>query len=191
MNSKINVTTNEIQQLLHVGEGNHLNLGGTAKAPGWKILNIQPGDYVDYVGDLRDLSQFHDNYFDVVYASHVLEHLSFRHHVASSLQGIYRILKDDGRLFISVPDLSVLCRLFLNEGLTKRDRANVMAMIYGGQLDDNDYHYCGFTSEFMLDYLSYTRFKRMFKVDEFNLFQDTSAMRYGGVLISLNIIATK
>ena len=55
---------------------NRLHIGGKQVKDGWKILNIQPGESVDYVGDIRDLRQFPDGMFDVVYGSHVLEHIS-------------------------------------------------------------------------------------------------------------------
>ena len=42
---------------------------------GWKILNIQKFDGVDYQGDISDLSQFEDNSIDEIYASHVVEHV--------------------------------------------------------------------------------------------------------------------
>ena len=38
-----------------------LHIGGHSKKDGWKILNIQKKDGVDFIGDLSDLSQFSDN----------------------------------------------------------------------------------------------------------------------------------
>ena len=37
-----------------------LHIGGKEKKEGWKILNIQKSKNVDYIGDIRDLSQFND-----------------------------------------------------------------------------------------------------------------------------------
>ena len=37
-----------------------LHIGGKTPKEGWKILNIQKGISVDYIGDIRDLSQFDD-----------------------------------------------------------------------------------------------------------------------------------
>ena len=37
-----------------------LHIGGQTTKDGWKILNIQKKDGVDFVGDLTDLSQFSD-----------------------------------------------------------------------------------------------------------------------------------
>ncbi|OGI09874.1 MAG: hypothetical protein A2Y40_08540 [Candidatus Margulisbacteria bacterium GWF2_35_9] len=53
-------------------------------------------------GSLMDLS-FQNNFFDVINMSMVLEHL---YHPKKVLQVINKILKDDGQLIISVPDIS-------------------------------------------------------------------------------------
>ena len=39
-------------------------------------LDIDPGFTPDFVGSVHDLSQFKNNQFDVIIASHVLEHLA-------------------------------------------------------------------------------------------------------------------
>ena len=52
-----------------------LHIGGKEIKDGWKILNIQKFDGVDYQGDISDLSQFEDNSIDEIYASHVVEHV--------------------------------------------------------------------------------------------------------------------
>ena len=45
-----------------------LHIGGWEAKEGWKILNIQKRDNVDFVGDISDLSQFKDNSISEVYA---------------------------------------------------------------------------------------------------------------------------
>src|SRR5688500_1370163 len=102
-----------------------LNIGGTARKPGWKILNIQPGDHVDYVGDVSDLSRFPDQSFDAIYTSHTLEHLGYQKALPKALAGIHRILRPGGKLFASVPDLDTLCRLFVHEDASPSDRYHV------------------------------------------------------------------
>ena len=52
-----------------------LNIGGTAAAAGWTVLNIQPGPQVDVVGDGVDLARFAAGSVEEIYASHVLEGL--------------------------------------------------------------------------------------------------------------------
>ena len=38
-----------------------LHIGGTQAKEGWKILNIEPGPQVDFVGDCGSLPQFAEN----------------------------------------------------------------------------------------------------------------------------------
>ena len=44
-----------------------------------KTLDIDPGFHPDFVGSVTDMSMFRDAQFDVVIASHVLEHFSYVH----------------------------------------------------------------------------------------------------------------
>ena len=85
-----------------------LHIGGKEKKEGWSILNIQKNDGVDYVGDISDLSQFEDYSIEEIYASLVVEHVSQKD-ISKTLKGIHRVLKDDGKFYVSVPDLDILC----------------------------------------------------------------------------------
>lgn len=107
-----------------------LHIGGREAKAGWKVLNIQPGDCVDYVGDIQDLSQFVDDSWDEIYASHVLEHVS-QVRVLPTLKGLHRILKPGGKIMLSVPDLEILCRLFIHPQMQKPARFHVMTMMFG------------------------------------------------------------
>ena len=53
-----------------------LHIGGEEVKADWKILNISNKPGVDYIGDISNLSQFTDNSFQEIYASHVVEHPS-------------------------------------------------------------------------------------------------------------------
>ena len=64
-----------------------LNIGGEQKKEGWKILNIQKKDGVDFIGDISDLSQFSENSVEEIYASHVVEHVAQKN-VDRTLKGI-------------------------------------------------------------------------------------------------------
>lgn len=167
-----------------------LHIGGKEIKAGWEILNIQAGEGVDYVGDIKDLSQFSDGMFDLIYGSHVLEHIP-QFQMVQTLAGLNRILSPDGQLFISVPDLEVLCRLFISTDLDKAARFHVMRMMFGGQVDPFDFHYVGLSSEILMDYLGAANFKFCKRVNDFGLFNDTSSYKPYGVPISLNLIAYK
>jgi predicted SAM-dependent methyltransferase len=166
-----------------------LHVGGQQKMPGWKILNAQPGLHVDYVGDCSDLSQFADQSVDQIYASHVLEHLSHVDALPRALAEFKRVLKKGGKAMISVPDFEVLCRLFLDPKHGPSERLHIMRMVFGGQIDEHDFHRVGLTFEILNGYLIQAGFERVERSGDFGLFDDTSSLRFSGVPISLNVIA--
>ncbi len=169
-----------------------LNIGGTTPLDGWKILNVQPGPGVDFIGDCRDLGQFPDASCLEVYASHVLEHLSYVNELPGVLKEIHRILVPGGIVRISVPDFELLCKMFVHPSLTGEQRFFIMNMIFGGQQDPWDFHKAGITWEFLSSYLQQAGFSNWRRVAEFGLFKnDCSSIRYGGQLISLNVEAVK
>lgn len=167
-----------------------LHIGGTAALPGWKILNVQPGPEVDYVGDCRDLGQFADASVDEIYASHVVEHVPLAE-LPSTLAGFWRVLKPGGRALISVPDLDVLARLFLDNRGRTADRIMIMRMMFGGQTHAHDFHFVGLAYDMLAELLRGAGFSRIERVEDFGLFSDTSTLRFQGVPISLNVVAWK
>ena len=155
------------------------------------ILNIQKNDGVDFIGDISDLSQFEDNSIDEIYASHVVEHINQKN-IKKTLSGIHRVLTTNGKFYISVPDMDVLCRIFISKEAPTKVKFHVMRMMFGGQIDEFDFHYFGWNLEFLKDYLSSAGFKKIEKVKFFSIFNDTSNYApYNEVPISLNIIAYK
>ena len=167
-----------------------LHIGGKQIKDGWKILNIQKNDGVDFVGSISDLSQFDDNSIEEIYASHVVEHVDQKN-IKKTLEGIYRVLKNDGKFYISVPDLDVLSRIFIDNKAPAKVKFHVMRMMFGGQTDEFDYHYFGWNYEFLNSYLIEAGFKKNERVKSFNLFNDTSDFAPYGPPISLNVIAYK
>lgn len=167
-----------------------LHIGGEQTKDGWKILNIQPKVGIDFVGDICDLSQFNDNSISEIYASHVFEHVKQKD-TLNALKGIYRVLKPRGVLYISVPDMDILCRMFIDENATVENKVHIMKMIFGAQINAFDIHYMGWNQEFLFDYLKTAGFSEGRRVDSFKLFEDTSNYRPYGFSISLNVIAIK
>ena len=167
-----------------------LHIGGRQRKDGWTILNAVNADDVDIVADITDLSSLQRNSCDEIYASHVLEHVP-QASVEQTLSGIARILKRDGKFYCSVPDLETLSRLMTHEKLGFADKFLVMRMIYGGQIDEYDYHYTGFTFEILCAFAKQAGFKKITRVDEFGLFDDTSSHAPFGIPISLNVVFEK
>ena len=92
---------------------------------------------------------------------------------------------------ISVPDFEFICRRFVDPGLTRDQRVLLMRFAFGGQLDEHDFHFVGLTWEFLSVFLGGAGFARAERVERFDLFTDSSAMRFGDELASLNVIAYK
>jgi predicted SAM-dependent methyltransferase len=172
-------------------DGIKLHIGGREKQEGWVILDPLPGPVVDYVGSCTDLSFLPDASCAEVYASHVLERLGYDSELPMALVGIYRVLKPGGRLRAAVPDLEMLCRLFLEPSLTGDDRFQFMRMMFGGRTTAYDVHYAGLNFEFLQAFLHETGFRDIRRVAEFGLFNDTSTLVFGNVPISLNVEARK
>ena len=167
-----------------------INIGGESKKEGWKILNVQKKPDVDFIGNINNLDQFENECCDEIYASHVIEHIDQKT-VLNTLKGINRILKKNGKFYISVPDMDSLCHFFISPLADKKIKFHVMRMIFGGQIDEYDYHYFGWNFQFLHDYLNEANFSKVERVHSFGLFNDTSDHKPYGFPISLNVIATK
>ena len=167
-----------------------LHIGGEEKKDGWKILNIQQKNDVDFIGNITDLSQFEDNSIEEIYASHVVEHVAQKD-VEKTLKGIHRVLKDNGKFYVSVPDMDLLCKIFIDPKAPYNVKFYVMRVMFGGQIDEYDFHYFGWNLEFMKNFLTKAGFKKIERVKSFSMFKDTSDLPPFGPPISLNIIAYK
>ena len=169
-----------------------LHIGGWVRTPGWEVIDANPGPHVDHVGNAKDLSRFETATFTDIYASHVLEHFDFKDEIFTTLIEWRRVLVPGGTLHVSVPDMDVLARLFVErEHLSKADRFLVMRMIFGGHMDQYDYHLVGLNDEFLADLLDKTGFTDIQRVEDLGLFEDTSRYAFHGVRISLNMTAVK
>ena len=166
-----------------------LHIGGKEPKEGWTILNAQPGEHVDIVGTCQDMSRFEDASVDAIYMSHTLEHLDYAHELIPALKGFFRVLKPGAKLMISVPNMDVLCRLIIHEQTDTQLRYQLMRMLFGGQVDEWDYHKTGFTPDLLAAFLGQAGFEDVEQVASFGLFQDASELQVGGVPISLNVVA--
>ena len=169
-----------------------LHIGGKQARTGWEILDVNPGSHVDHQGNAIDLAQFADGSFVEIYASHVLEHFDYKGPLLQALREWHRVLAPGGVLRLSVPDIDILAHLLLQrQKLDVNQRFQVMRMIFGGHVDDHDYHLVGLNQEFLCGFLQAAGFDRLQRVTRHGLFDDTSDMVVAGTPISLNLNAFK
>lgn len=183
-----------MQQALQIEtqpQGYWLHIGGEEVRDGWTLVNIQDGPGVDVVTSCTDLSAFPDGSVARIYASHILEHLSYQEELQQALSEFYRVLAVGGVLEVSVPDFGILCQLFTHPELNPPQRFAVMRMMFGGQINPYDYHKVGFTFEFLSGFLGSAGFVDVCRMTAFDHFEDTSQARFAGVRISLNVAAVK
>jgi len=92
---------------------------------------------------------FGDNAVGRIYSSHALEHVALGQ-VVPTLAEWRRVIKPGGKIIIRVPDLEWCVRFWLN---TKGNGWD-MALLFGHQAHEGEFHKTGFTYELMLGYLN-------------------------------------
>ena len=74
--------------------------------------NVNP----DIVGTLTDMKSVETGSVDAVYSSYNIDHI-FPHQVPIALREFYRVLKEDGMVVITCPDLQSVCEAVIQNGL--------------------------------------------------------------------------
>ena len=149
----------QIKKFLHVGCGPARKENTTAEFSlgHWHELrfDIDPHVSPDIVGTMTDMSAVEDGYVDAIYSSHNIEHL-YAHEVAGALSEFKRVLKKDGFLILTCPDLQEVAKLVAADKLIEPayiSPAGPIApldILYGFRpsiAQGNTYmaHRCGFT----------------------------------------------
>lgn len=111
-----------MKSFLHVGCGqNRKDRTTLAFSSGeWNEvrLDINPAVAPDVVGTMLDMKGVADASVDAVYSAHNLEHLH-PHEVPLALREFVRVLKPEGYLIVTCPDLQEVCRLVAEDKLTE------------------------------------------------------------------------
>ena len=84
---------------------------GAERIPGFETINIVWGHNVDYIGDASKKLSFKSGTFDVVYASHVLEHIPW-YKLELVLKEWVRIIKSGGNIEVWVPNGLLIAKAF-------------------------------------------------------------------------------
>jgi len=109
-----------MKKLLHVGCGTFTKEQTIPYffSDAWQEIrfDIDPNVKPDIVGSLTDMSALESESVDAIYSSHNIEHV-FEHEVAQVLSEFLRVLKKDGFLVLTCPDLQSLCEFIGEKGL--------------------------------------------------------------------------
>ncbi len=89
-----------------------IHLGcGAINSPEFINVDCRPASHIHYVCDARDLSIFPDNYADMIYACHILEHVC-QSDVKKVLWEWKRVIRPNGVLRLSVPDFDKIIDVY-------------------------------------------------------------------------------
>ena len=172
-----------------------LNLGGagegflSAKLDGFLTVDLRDTPETDIVCDVSWLPMIKDGSVSELYSSNVLEHFSHTDTVRV-LSEWARVLKPEGRLWLSVPDLDATIRLYQLEGQV--DWFNYLA--WGDQAHPLNYHYINFSFPFLARKLIEAGFSDVKRVKSlpYGLRDASEHMdNHHGIRISLNVEATR
>lgn len=103
-----------IKKFLHVGCGRATKANTIPYFMGddWREVryDIDPSVSPDILGTMTDMSAVPSESVDAVYSSHNIEHL-YAYQVVPALTEFNRVLKPDGFVIVSCPDLKAVCKM--------------------------------------------------------------------------------
>lgn len=105
--------------------------------------------HVHYVTQSLELNQFSPGSVDLIYACHVLEHLSHRN-IFSILSNWFSCLKPGGILRLAVPNFDAIIEIYQDQG---KNIDTIKLPLLGGQEYDFNYHKSVFNHRYLYDLL--------------------------------------
>lgn len=173
---------------LHIGPGN-------TYLPGWINIDIFSNVKADIYSSALSLPYERES-FDIIYASHVLEHFS-RYFTLSALGHWRNLLKIGGILRIAVPNFESICEYY---NKTKNLKI-LLGLLYGKQDNTLNCHYIIFDTNTLTKVLNDVGFTNIhkwgWKDTEHSKFDDYSQAylphmdKEHGLHMSLNLEAIK
>lgn len=160
---------------LHVGCGQKRKAATTAgfNRDEWNELTLDVDKSVnpDIVGSMTDMSAVKSASVDAIFSSHNIEHL-FVHEVPVALAEFRRVLKPDGFVVITCPDLQSIAELIAADRLTEAAYVSPAGpvrpvdIVFGyapSIAAGNHYmaHHCGFTQKVMVGTLQGAGFAKV------------------------------
>lgn len=110
-----------MKKLLHIGCGpKTIRQIKGFDSTAWQEIrfDIDPSVQPDVIGTLTDMSAIDSDSVDAVYSSHNIEHL-YPHEVPLALTEIFRVLKPNGFLLLTCPDIQSVCEMVAKDQLTE------------------------------------------------------------------------
>ena len=165
----------KISKLLHVGCGQKTKMQTTAafKTSEWVETRFDIDSRVepDIVGSILKMDGIDNNCYDAVFSSHNIEHL-YPHEVPVALGEFNRVLKDDGFVVITCPDLQSVSELIAEDKLTEAaynspaGPITPLDILYGHRASlQQGHHYmahkCGFTLKVLMGTLKAAQFVKV------------------------------
>ena len=151
---------------------------------------------VDIVDDIKSLESFGSETAELIYASHVLEHVGRREYIGV-LKRWCEILKPGGKLRIAVPDFESVAEYYMD----KKNIDHIMGFLYGGQTYPENYHYCAWDFRKIKEDLESVGFTKIHRynwrntehshIDDYSQCYLPHMDKDHGKLMSLNVEAIK
>lgn len=173
---------------LHIGTGKNY-------MPGWVNVDVFSSVRADVYADMCALP-FDRGTFDILYASHVLEH-SQRHMILATLSHWRDLLKEGGVLRLAVPDFTACVKRY-SETNNLRE---ITGLLFGGQNHPKNNHFITFDAKTLEEDLRAVGFQVIrfwdWRKTEHSQFDDFSQAflphldKENGTLVSLNMEAVK
>lgn len=94
------------ERLLEIGPG-------PERIKGFETINVVWGKHVDYIADASKSLPFNTGTFDLIYASHVLEHIPW-YQVENVMKEWVRLLKPNGKIEVWIPNGLLIAKTFVD-----------------------------------------------------------------------------
>lgn len=167
----------------------HIGCGDVILPKPFENLDTRDMRGVDHISEAFPLP-FEDNTFELVYASHVLEHFT-RAETQSVLNEWVRVLKPEGTIRLSVPSIEQLIQIYQKS----EDIEYIIGPLVGGQTYEQNFHYNMFDTKSLTKYLETAGCEAVhpwnYKRTSHSKFFDFSQATTWEIPISLNLEARK
>lgn len=118
---------------------------GDRRKDGWKAHDVQALDDLDYKCDFWELPQHVEaGSCEEIEMTHMLEHFPMKD-THRALELVHSLLAPGGKLYIEVPNFA----WHALEIVVDPTNRQIVEYAYGGQLNEWDFHYMGFTPEIL------------------------------------------